>query len=648
MDQRSPAISLDQPTTQGSPQVPTTLGKVLLLAAITFMLTEVGQWFGEWMGSYREPIFLVAGFGVAALLIDSLERGIAALYIGVSLSYAVAGDSAAMASIGGGAAIVGALAAWWTFLRLLDGDASLPSVRDLAKFLIAAIGSGATAQAITLVVGDSLLNHTPPDFERGLLVWQAAAVGGAVFGPFCLFAFRRQDFRPQSLRGAYELLLYTAVLAWLVYAALTMTLGTWEQAALAVTAFFLTLLVAGRFGLRTTSLFLAVSVFFIPAFAVMFPSSAVSPFAVEPSLGASNAVTLFLLAAVTISMLAGFRDEVLAARTRLDLAMETASLGVWEWTTLGWHWRSPDWCRRFLIDERVTVPWAQLREQIHPDDVDGFRQTFEAMLQEAQPRWFHDCRLRSSQGDWRHTRWHGQLVRRNADDDPAVVAGITHDITEEVEMERARLKAVEKEGELKMLRSQLNPHFLFNTLNSVRALIGREDDQARRMITSMSQLLRDLLSIRGDQMHSLERELGLVKTYLEIEKVRFGERLQYEVSSPPEHSHRRVPGMLIQTLVENSVKHGLSQLELGGRVFVETKLEDDIFHIIVQNDGRLVRDSLIEREGFGLASTRRRVSLATEGAGEFTVEEVPGPAVRAHVKLPEPTTQFIPNEDPAR
>lgn len=634
MERRGPPIRLSDPPRNPGADVSRGIIHFGVLSLIAYMLSEVGLWLGKWAGDGGMPISLVAGFGLAAVLIEGVERGAPALYIGTSISFALAGESAAAASSAGLATSLGAVVGWWGFQCLLQGDASLPGIREFGKFLL----GGCVLAGLGYMVAGGLLGflfaQEFPAWSSLFVDWQAATVGAIIFGPFSLFAFRRQDFRPPDLRGAYELLLYSAILAWVVYESLTATrLGATRQVMLGAGAFLLGVLVAGRFGLRSTSLFLAMGVFFVPTFAMIFPTKAQSPFPLIGDPGPSNPVTLLLLSSVAITMLASLRDELMAIRIRLHLAMQTADLGVWEWTVAGWRWRGSDWCQRFGFDPSLTT-WPVIKQYIHPEECGAFEESFDKMLSDEDEKWSFTCRMKNASGEWRRTRWHAQLLRRTADDEPAVVSGLCRDVTDEYEAERARLEAVQKEGELKMLRSQLNPHFLFNTLNSVRAMVGREDDKARSMITSLSQLLRDLLSIRADQLHSLKREIDLARTYLEIEKVRFGDRLDYEILSPAEHQSFRVPGMLVQTLVENAVKHGISRLEHGGSIRVETSIEAETLVIRIRNDGALDAPGNSPGTGFGLDSTRRRVELATQGRGTFRLEQVDGPAVLAEIRLP--------------
>lgn len=246
--------------------------------------------------------------------------------------------------------------------------------------------------------------------------------------------------------------------------------------------------------------------------------------------------------------------------------------------------------------------------------------------------------MRDSEGRWLWIQLDAKPVRRTADDEIAAVAGVMRDITSEREAVQNRISAIETEAQLRTLRSQINPHFLFNALNSVRALIGRQDTKAKSMITSLGSLLREVLAGRDAKLQSVEKEIEIVRDYLEVEAIRFGDRLRYRIECPPDLLTQRVPGMLVLTLVENAVKHGVSRLEKGGsiEIIVAHAPDSGALVVFVVNDGPLLigdNDSKAY-SGQGLENTRERILLATEGRGSFEIHEIPGPRVEAIVLLP--------------
>ncbi len=132
----------------------------------------------------------------------------------------------------------------------------------------------------------------------------------------------------------------------------------------------------------------------------------------------------------------------------------------------------------------------------------------------------------------------------------------------QAEVDKWKLEAQAEAARLKALKLQLNPHF-FNSLNSVRALIAEDRQRAQRMVTRLARLLRSTLQVDDVKTVPLEEELSTVRTYLELERVRFEERLAYEIDASDEALTRPVPFLLVQTLVENGIKHGISTRQSG-------------------------------------------------------------------------------------
>lgn len=183
---------------------------------------------------------------------------------------------------------------------------------------------------------------------------------------------------------------------------------------------------------------------------------------------------------------------------------------------------------------------------------------------------------------------------------------------EREEVKNLRLTASMNEVELNNLRSQMNPHFIFNALNSIRALIDEDPNLAKKSITQMSHILRNSLASGKRKFISLDEEMKVVADYLALEKIRYEERLQYEFEIDKTLSGSLIPPLLIQTLVENAIKHGISHLPAGGRIKVcVAKTSADEMKISVINTGEYRGDGSLtdESSGIGLANSRKRLKL---------------------------------------
>lgn len=178
----------------------------------------------------------------------------------------------------------------------------------------------------------------------------------------------------------------------------------------------------------------------------------------------------------------------------------------------------------------------------------------------------------------------------------------------EKKAKEARLESLIKETELKMLRSQINPHFLFNSLNSVSSLTITDPDKAREMVIKLSEFMRYALSKKDEQPVSLRSELENLRLYLDIEKVRFGDKLCIEEKIDPKCLDIKIPVMLLQPLYENAIKHGVYESVKRVNIITEAKFKEGILEIQISNN----YDSDVpsaKGTGTGLANVYRRLEL---------------------------------------
>ena len=179
---------------------------------------------------------------------------------------------------------------------------------------------------------------------------------------------------------------------------------------------------------------------------------------------------------------------------------------------------------------------------------------------------------------------------------------------EKEEVKNLRLKAAMNEVELNNLKAQLNPHFMFNAMNSIRALVDEDPDQAKVSITQLSNILRNTLMVGKRKFLTIEEEIKVVENYLNLEGIRYEERLQVSFEIEPEVLSVKIPPLMIQTLAENGIKHGISKIPSGGFLRIAANLEDDHVLIEVENSGHFDPTSKSET-GIGLSNTRKRLRL---------------------------------------
>lgn len=173
--------------------------------------------------------------------------------------------------------------------------------------------------------------------------------------------------------------------------------------------------------------------------------------------------------------------------------------------------------------------------------------------------------------------------------------------------EHDRLEASLAKARVEALKMQLQPHFLFNSLNAIAALVHTNPEGADEMLAALSELLRLTLETSGAQELPLHQELQFVERYLAIEHVRFGDRLRFHLDVPPNTHAAMVPTFLLQPLVENAVRHGLEPQSGAGLLTVRARREDRMLHISIADNGVGLGNGTAKHEGIGLTNTRARL-----------------------------------------
>jgi two-component system, LytTR family, sensor histidine kinase AlgZ len=199
-----------------------------------------------------------------------------------------------------------------------------------------------------------------------------------------------------------------------------------------------------------------------------------------------------------------------------------------------------------------------------------------------------------------------------------------------------------REAELKALRAQLDPHFLFNSLNSISALTGSDPTSARKMCLLLADFLRDTLRLGATHQIAVREELGVVRRYLAIEQVRLGARLAVDCTASETAQGGFIPALLLQPLVENAVVHGIAHLLDGGTVSIHAELQNSTLRIRVSNPIDADRPRS-QRAGIGLLLVRQRLQSQYGAAGQLQISEERG-AFIADVSMPY-TTSAVPGNE---
>jgi two-component system, LytTR family, sensor kinase len=193
------------------------------------------------------------------------------------------------------------------------------------------------------------------------------------------------------------------------------------------------------------------------------------------------------------------------------------------------------------------------------------------------------------------------------------------------------------EARLAALTSQINPHFLFNTLNSVSSLIRTNPEQARSVVYRLSSILRRLLR-KTDNLTPLREELAFIDNYMTIEMVRFGEKLRFIKEIEPQTLDRLVPSMLLQPLIENSIRHGLATKVDGGMIRVRSYLADGRLHLVVEDDGVGIPEARLAtlfEQGIGVSNVNERMKVLYGPDYRMWIDSKPGEGTRTGIEIPD-------------
>lgn len=200
----------------------------------------------------------------------------------------------------------------------------------------------------------------------------------------------------------------------------------------------------------------------------------------------------------------------------------------------------------------------------------------------------------------------------------------------------ARAETLARDAQLAMLRYQLNPHFLFNTLNAVQSLVATgRNEQATGMISALSEFLRYSLYTNSGEFVSVEDEVAAIKLYLEIEKIRFGDRLKVTIEISPDVQKQQIPSMLLQPLVENAIKYGVAKSEKGGTLNVDAY--SDATHLcidVIDSGAEMKAREAMGQPGVGLSNIRQRLEVCYAKDYDLSLHRLPEGGVRAGVRVP--------------
>jgi sensor histidine kinase YesM len=211
----------------------------------------------------------------------------------------------------------------------------------------------------------------------------------------------------------------------------------------------------------------------------------------------------------------------------------------------------------------------------------------------------------------------------------------------EQEARAARAESLRMRAELAAIRGRLNPHFLFNTLHTLTALVRRDPETAERALERFGDMLRYVLDVKRSTREdvSLADELDFVRSYLSLEQLRLGDRLHAEERIDPDALDCRIPSLTLQPLVENAIKYGIAPRARGGRLEIVASFSDDALTLEVRDDGPGAAGTVVDvAAGMGLRAVRQALETRYSGQARFDVVTAPGEGFVVTMRLPIPTT----------
>ena len=311
-----------------------------------------------------------------------------------------------------------------------------------------------------------------------------------------------------------------------------------------------------------------------------------------------------------------------------DLLMEAAGIDLWEWRKE----------QGFSVMSGNTDRSPLERVRAQKSDVMTLRRLSGRSWRGAPPESWR-CRIfekpeRSDSGPVLLESV-GRIVSRARDGSPLEAIGLVQDLSAVRKAETALIDLGHQKAKLRSLEARLNPHFLFNSLNVIRALVHQDPKCADLAVTSLAELLRSSLRSANDSLIPLREELMNIQALLRLARLRFDDRLQTRIRVPLELRHEKVPPMMLLNLVENAITHGIGTLEEGGLVSLVVRETGGELEISIRNPGILRGGQ--DGEGVGTSDARQRLRILFGESARFSLTQVDERTVSADVIIPLPT-----------
>jgi hypothetical protein len=300
-----------------------------------------------------------------------------------------------------------------------------------------------------------------------------------------------------------------------------------------------------------------------------------------------------------------------------EIALSAAGIELWEWDK-----------RRGFTGVRGLSAGGYLR------DVMVDLEDREALVRlqggdQAADTW--NERIQNKQASARTLLSTGRILKRGKDRRPTQAIGLLQDISASDRAETAQIQLTAKKAKLQNLQAKLNPHFLFNSLNVIRALVHIDQKKADEAIGSLASLMRSRLTASDSELIDLGEELVHIRELLHLARLRFGKRVRSRVRVGRDLLKTPVPPMMLLNLVENAITHGIANLEQGGMIHITGKAVDDQVYLSIRSSGTLAQDC---KDGIGTREARQRLELLFGQRASFAISQLDAENVIVEIYLP--------------
>lgn len=592
-----------------------------------FTLCMFGQEFYKVAGTLAAPLWPSSGLALALLLLRGW-RLFPAITFGTIAATVSFGDNPIFTIAGSVGNTLESLIGWFLMTRLFDFSNQMQRVRDIMLLLILGAQAGPILNSVICTAGLVLPGLVKPEgIPISLLCfWTGNMLGIIVFTPLFLALLERRPIVSKGI-GLRQTIIWLALLTAIV------TLGFFNRTSahtglypIAYLSFpvMVWLALSMRHGvtLAITLVTTMVTGFTTLGYGPLLRSNPMATYA-----ELSVFIALFSIACLIIMAV---EEERTISSTKSQLAIKTAGLGQWEWSVkngliihdhpfppeLGLESGEVNASQKFmhLLDpsDFHLLPWIQQVNACIGETINA-----EVHL--------------NDRGEVIIFLLSGSVEKTDSKGRPTEFLGVLRNVTAERKATELRIAAARRESELRNLRSTLNPHFLFNSLNVLKSLIVEDASKAQRAVLSLAELLRSSLRATRQSLIPLRDELSVIRSFLNLQKMRYEGRLNAILSIEAGTEGIMIPPMLLQQLVENSVKHGVDPSISGGEIRVEVLLERDHLLLITKNPGAYAEGP---HDGLGLQSVREQLDSIYGSGASFHIGNMAEGMVRAEVRIP--------------